>query len=292
MLARRAVPTLALVSLAAAAACRPFADTVAWQSGGDSCTFGDPPAGVAAWVNESWAGALSGNVASRQDWLLDAIVEGQGVVNVCVRWGATTTFTTAARDQIERSMRTWLQGWLQYLEVDACFPYPQGVTVKLAGIAVKPGQESLLEWTDRTISVYTETDPASDPAGEPRCPDACSFYLHQDHEFPDCPGGAEAHFDYAIWLDDALPGNAVAVGSGWGLRMPARAFTAALGAASDRRIQQVMGYGFGFQSYASWTGSAPAGGALMFGDGGAPPKAADGWLLRRLWQEQKVLRGW
>lgn len=291
MVLRRALPTLALIALVmVAVACEPFVDTVAWDT--DACTFGDPPANVAAWVEESWNGALSGNIASRQDWLLDAIVKGRGVLDVCVRWGATTVFTTAARDRIEGSMQTWLQGWLQYLEQDTCFPYPQGVTVKITGIAVKPGGESLLEWTDRTIPVYTETDPTSEPTGEPRCPDACSLFLHQDHQFPDCPGGEQAHFDYAIWLDDAIPGDAVAVGSDWGFRMPAPSFTAALGASSDRRIQQVMGYGFGFQSYASWTGSAPDGGSLIFGDAGAPPTAADGWLLRRLWQEQKALRGW
>lgn len=284
--------TLLALPLAVATACRPFPDTVARESVSAACAYGDPPSGVAAWVDESWGGALSSNIAARQDWLLDAVVSGRGVINVCVRWGATSPFTTAVRDQIEGSLQTWLQGWLQYLEGDGCFPYAQGVTAKITGIAVKPGQESLLQWTDRTIPVYAETDPSSDPAGEPRCPDPCAFSLHWDHRFPDCPGGEQAHFDYAIWLDDAIPGGATAVGSDWGLRMPARLFTAALGAPSSRVIQQVMGYAFGFQSYAGWSGSAPDGGSLMFGDAGDPPNAADGWLLRRLWREQKALRGW
>jgi hypothetical protein len=247
---------------------------------------------VRAWVDESWSGALSSNLRGRQDWLLDALVKGQGTLDLCVRWGATTTFTTAARDQIAASMRAWLEGWLTYLEGDACYPFTQGVTVRIAGIAVKPGQESLLAWTERTIPVYIETDPSSNPPGEPRCPDACSFSAHPDHVFPDCPGGGASHFDYAVWLDDALPGGA-AVGSGWGLRMTAGAFTSALGSASNAQIQQRMGYGFGMQPYYDWTGSVPAGGSVVAGTSmTGPPTAADGWLLRRAWKEQKALRGW
>lgn len=256
------------------------------------CDWSDPPANVAAWINESWNAQLGSNISSRKAWLLDSVMKGQGAINLCVRWGATTKFTTAWRDQIAPSMEAWFNDWFKALGSYGCFPYPNGITVKLAGIAVK--NESLLEWTDRTIPVYTETDRGTDPPGEPKCPDACSFFQNWSHSFPNCPGGEANHFDYDVWLDDALPGGgAAAVGGDWGVRMPRSGFTSVLGRESHV-LEHEIGHGFGFQDYYDWNGSRPSGGSLMIVGSSSSQKASigDTWLIRRTWKEQKAKRGW
>jgi hypothetical protein len=244
---------------------------------------------MSAWVDQSWDAQLTDNIRNRSAWLLDSLVKGQGVINLCVRWGATTQLSAATRDEIAGGVQTWMNGWFAYLEDYGCFPYPGGVTVKITGFAVRPGDEGLLGWTDRTIPVYTGTD----REGEPQCPDACAFFSNWDHQFPRCPGGEQNHFDYSLWLDDSIGGGAAAVGGDWGLRMPQGNFVSSLGSATDNVTQHEIGHGFGIQDYYDWTGATPAGGSIMIvGTAWGGPTSADGWLLRRVWKEQKAIRGW
>jgi hypothetical protein len=81
----------------------------------------------------------------------------------------------------------------------------------------------------------------------PKCPDACSSFVHWDHRFPSCPGGDANHSDYWLWFDDKLPGNAgaAAVGGDWGLRMPVSTFLRAFNNASASICEHEMGHGFG-----------------------------------------------
>ena len=220
-------------------------------------------------------------------------MKGQGTINVCVRWSGTKKFTTAWRDEVAASMERWFNGWFKALGPYGCFPYPDGVKVRLTGVAVKPGQESLLEWSDRSIPVYTETEPDTDPPGEPKCPDSCSFFQNWNHSFPKCAAGEDMHFDYDVWLGDTLPGGAGAVGGDWGVRMPRATFTDALGDSNFYIIAHEMGHGFGIQDYYDWTGSTPSGGSVMIvGSSGPTRTQGDAWLLKRVWKEQKALRGW
>jgi uncharacterized protein YjdB len=256
-----------------------------------NCDFPEPPANVAAWVNESWNAQLASNIKSRQVWLLDSAMKGKGEINLCVRWGASRPMTAAIRDQIAPTMEKWFNGWYTALGSYGCFPYPKGVKVKLTGVAVKPNQKSLLQWSDNSVAIYTETD----GEGEPKCPDACSFFENWGHEFPGCPGGEARHFDYSVWLDDTIGGGAGAVGGDWGLRIPVASFVDVLNQPSDHTIQHEMGHGFGMQDYYDWTGSTPEGGsAMIVGSHWGDPviTTGDSWLIRRIWKEQKAQRGW
>jgi hypothetical protein len=185
----------------------------------------------------------------------------------------------------------WLNHWFTAIGDYGCFPYPNGVAVKLTGWAVKPGNESWVSDLDSSVAVYTETDGDE----EPQCPDACSFFVNWDHQFPNCPGGAAFHHDYWIWLDDSLPGGgAAAVGGDWGLRMPVASFIGSLNDETDLVIEHEMGHGFGFQDYHTWTGSTPAGGSLMIvgSAGQSTPTVGDSWLIRRQGNEMQQLPGW
>jgi hypothetical protein len=252
-----------------------------------------PPSNVSAWINESWSGQLGNNVKSRKAWNLDNVMLNKGQMNLCVRWGATSAVPEAVLMNLESTIARWFNDWFKALGSYDCFPYPNGIQVKVTGWAVKPGKQSLLGGVDPAIPVYTETD----AEGEPKCPDACSSFVHWDHVFTGCTGGAANHSDYWLWFDDTLPGGggAAAVGGDWGLRMPVSTFTGHFGDPSFLIAEHEMGHGFGFQDYYDWTGSTPAGGSLMIvGSTGSKqsPTVGDTWLLRQTWKEMKALRGW
>jgi hypothetical protein len=253
-----------------------------------TCEFPDPPANVAAWIDESWNAQLTNNITNREVWLLDSAIKGKGVINLCLRWGTDRPLTTDIRDKIAPAMQRWLNGWFKALGTYGCFPYPDGVTVNLTGMAVRPGQESLIEWSDNSIPIYTETD----AEGEPMCPDSCSFFTNWSHEFPYCPEGEENHFDYSVWLNDSLSDGAGAVGGDWGIRMPVDNFVNSLDQSSNFVVQHEIGHGFGMQDYYDWTGSTPDGGSVMIVGTSSTITVGDTWLIRRVWKEQKSLRGW
>lgn len=217
---------------------------------------------------------------------------GKGQINLCVRWGATTAVPSSVAQNLETTVQRWFNDWFKALGSYGCFPYADGVTVKVTGYAVKPGEQALLAAVPTSIPVYTETD----PDGEPKCPDACSFFVNPNHQFPSCAGGEANHSDYWLWFDDTIPGGggAAAVGGDWGLRMPVSTFINNFNSASFVIGEHEMGHGFGFQDYYDWTGSTPNGGSIMIvgSTGSQKPTVADQWLLRRTWKEMKSLRGW
>jgi hypothetical protein len=256
------------------------------------CDFPEPPGDVSAWVDESWDAQLGVNIRSREAWILDHVMTDKGSINLCVRWGATMAVPESVRDNVAATTERWFNDWFKGLGHYGCFPYGEGIKVKVTGWAVRPGQESLLQGVDPSIKVYTEVD----GEGEPKCSDACSSFEHWDHKFPGCAAGDENHHDYWLWFDDRLPGGggAAAVGGDWGLRMPVGTFLDAFDKPSDHIIEHEMGHGFGFQDYYDWNGARPEGGSLMIvgSTDSASPTDADLWLLKRTWKEMKEMRGW
>lgn len=266
------------------------------NGGTTDCDWSDPPTtgNIAAWVEESWNAQLGGNIRGREAWLLDNVMKGEGEINICVRWGATSApndVLDIAIDDIPALIQGWFNDWYSQLDGYGCFPYPS-VSVKITGWAVRPGNESWVESEidPATTKIYTEVDGSN----EPKCPDNCSFFSNWDHVFGSCDGGAEFHHDYWFWIDDTT--NAAAEGGDWGLRMP----VASLNNACNRvpydvnTVEHEMGHGFGFQDYyEDWTGIRPDE-SLMTLDPMTlmSPSLADRWLLRRAWKESKELRGW
>jgi hypothetical protein len=246
---------------------------------------------VADWVEASWNAEAGNNIRNRSAWLHDSAMKGGGEINLCIRWGATRRASTDVRDKIAPAMERWFNRWFSFLDGYDCFPY-SGVTVRITGWAVRPGQESLLEWSDRTVPVYTETEAGSDPPNEPKCPDNCGFFFHWDHEFSNCAGGESNHFDYSVWLDDALPGGgAAAVGGDWGIRIPVGTFLDGLDQEDNTVTLHEIGHGFGLQDYYDWGNNPrPEGGSVMIVGTANAPSLGDQWLLRRVWQETRALR--
>ena len=247
---------------------------------------------MSAWVNESWNAQLGDNINKRKAWLLDNVMLNKGSLNLCVRWGATSAMPDSVRMNIAATTERWSNDWFKGLNGYGCFPYGAGISVKVTGYAVRPGKQALLGAVDASIPIYTETD----GEGEPKCPDACSSFVHWDHKFTGCMGGDAAHSDYWLWFDDKLPGNggAAAVGGDWGLRMPVSTFLDAFDKQSFHITEHEMGHGFGMQDYYDWTGSKPKGGSIMIvgSTSSDAPTPADIWLLKRTWKEMKKLRSW
>jgi hypothetical protein len=262
------------------------------QTKSTDCSFPDPPAEVAAWVDESWGEQLGKNIKDRKAWTLDNVMLNKGELNLCVRWGATMAVPAEVRMNLASTVERWFNDWFKGLGDYGCFPYGEGIKVKITGWAVRPGSESLLGDIDPAIPVYTEQD----GEGEPKCPDACSSFEHWDHNFAGCAKGADMHSDYWLWFDDRLPGGggAAAVGGDWGLRMPVSTFLGAFAKPSDHIVEHEMGHGFGMQDYYEWRGSKPKDGSIMIvgSTQSESPTLADSWLLRRTWKEMKTLRGW
>jgi hypothetical protein len=263
----------------------------AGQPATGSCDFAEPDEAYAAWVEQSWNAQLGDNIENREAWILDNVMLNKGSMNLCVRWGATSAVPAEVHMNLAGTVERWFNDWFTGLAGYGCFPYGEGIEVKVTGWAVRPGSEALLEGIDPSIPVYTETD----PEGEPKCPDTCSSFVHWDHAFPSCAAGAGMHHDYWLWFNDAPPQRgAAAVGGDWGLRMPVNTFLSAFAKPSDHIVEHEMGHGFGFQDYYDWTGATPEGGSIMI-VGSTPsekPTLADHWLLRRTWKEMKELRGW
>ncbi|MBN2670382.1 MAG: hypothetical protein JXX29_01840, partial [Deltaproteobacteria bacterium] len=268
------------------------ADTDSDTDSDGDCQYPDPPENVADWVNESWSAQLDDNINGREVWMLDKAIKGEGEINICVRWGATTAPSANVKNNIEAMVELWFNDWFTLLDGYGCFPYPEGVTVNLTGWAVRPGNESWVDDLDDSVFIYTETD----GSGEPICSSSCSTFDNWNYSIPNCPGGDAARHDYWLWLDDTIEGGAAAVGGDWGLRMPLAGFENALNSGDgDLVIEHEMGHGFGFQDYYDWTGSTPEGGSLMIVGsawGATSPTEGDAWLLRRTWKEQQAIRGW
>jgi hypothetical protein len=77
--------------------------------------------------------------------------------------------------------------------------------------------------------------------------------------------------------------------------MPVDDFVNSLDQSSNLVIEHEMGHGFGMQDYYDWTGATPEGGSIMIVGStseGSPISVGDTWLIRRVWEEQKALRGW
>ncbi len=265
--------------------------TTGGSGGSLTCDTSPPPSNVADWIDESWDAQLGNNIRSRRAWLLDSVMKGEGQINLCVRWGATTAPSAAVKSQLAPSLQSWFNDWFKALGDYDCFPYGDGITAKITGWAVRPGNQSWVSDLGPDVRIYTETD----GEGEPKCSDACSFFTNWEHEFPNCPGGEAFHTDYWVWVSDQLPGGgAAAVGGDWGLRMPVASFVSALGRDGSNVIEHEIGHGFAFQDYYDWTGSRPTGGSLMIvgSQGGGKPTVGDTWLLRRTWSEMRALRNW
>ena len=263
------------------------------SGGSGACDFSAPPANVAEWIDQSWSGQLGNNVRTRKAWNLDNVMLDKGEMHLCVRWGATSALPDTVRMNLAATIERWFNDWFKGLGNYGCFPYGNGIKVSITGWAVRPGKESLLAGLGASEKIYTETD----GDGEPKCPDACSSFVHWDHQFSSCPGGAANHADYWLWFDDNLPGGggAAAVGGDWGLRMPVSTFVNAFGQKSYLVVEHEMGHGFGFQDYYDWTGAKPTGGSIMIvgsTSGSQAPTTGDIWLLRRTWKEMKSLRNW
>ena len=132
------------------------------------------------------------------------------------------------------------------------------------------------------MPVYTEVSDGSDQAkGEPKCPDACGFFFHQDHVFSKCAGGEDNHFDYTLWLDDTLPSGNAAEGSDWGVRMPVASFLNNIKTDAYGVMLHEIGHGFALSDYYTWTGSTPAGGSVMIIGSSNGLTVGDQWMVRR-----------
>ena len=76
---------------------------------------------------ESWYAQLDDNIKSRTVWLLDKAIKGEGHINLCIRWGATSAPSSDVKANMASTVERWLNDWFTALGDYGCFPYPDGV---------------------------------------------------------------------------------------------------------------------------------------------------------------------
>src|SRR5690606_23580886 len=95
----------------------------------------------------------------------------------------------------------------------------------------------------------------------PQCVQSCGrFFAYrqgQNYNYPNCPGGAENHYDMSLWLTEGMSGGA---GGDWGQRLGRSGFTSAADSDSVSGIYlHEVGHGFGLPDYydPQWNAWAP-----------------------------------
>ncbi|CAH0033789.1 unnamed protein product [Clonostachys rhizophaga] len=137
------------------------------------------------------------NISGTSNWALDQIMDGQGTINICLRWGANKALTRDNRESFEVVYKQSFQVWLKWLPGWDNFPF-DSVDIKTAHWAV--GDRALIEGPTSGFEVHAGS---KDDEGRPTCNPGCSRELHQDGDYSECPGGADNRFHQFILLNPA-----------------------------------------------------------------------------------------
>jgi hypothetical protein len=234
---------------------------------------------------QTGARPTSASIENFRNTILDQLFAAGGELRYCVRWDSSTTASAAVRDQIEPMLERSLNHWFSELIGHDCWPYDQPIPVSVTGWAVR--DRALLDWPDGevpNVPVYV----GDIRENAPQCPQACGrFFNRETTTYPDCPGGADSHYDMSLWLTDGFSGG---VGGDWGQRMATSYIVN--NAANDNLIILLheIGHGFGFPDYYNWNVWAPgvdSPNSVMVAGRSPSVTDWDAWMLRHTWSALK-----
>jgi hypothetical protein len=227
----------------------------------------NPPSSLSSALDAVWSHVQSTynpTPENFRNFIFDQIIEGKGTLNYCIRWDSTGNVSTALRDQIASLVSTTMNAWNAKLAGWGCWPY-SSLTVTVTGWAVR--NASQLAWTNGNIYVNQIRENA------PECDSRCGRFFHQQagYTYPDCPGGAAAHYDLSLWLTDGFGGGA---GGDWGQRLAPSLTT--------HIIEHEQGHGYGLDDFYDW--DPGVGGFIMMAGSATTVTEFDGWMLRDMWR--------
>ncbi|KAH7353388.1 hypothetical protein B0T11DRAFT_300536 [Plectosphaerella cucumerina] len=246
------------------------------------------------------------NISATNNWALDQIMDGQGTINLCLRWGSTSSLTQENREQLESVYEQSIQQWLRWLPSWDGFPY-EDVNVNVAAWAVNDTAQ--IEGPTDGFDVHTGFH---DTDGLPTCNPGCSRELHQDGDYSGCPGGPDRRFHQYLVLSPLWGDYNMGAAASFGVDLSLFGWET-IGSQGKPWPMPVheFGHTFGFPDFLTdntrptnrticnilWLPeNAPKKFVMMPGSGGfdMAPELTDmeGWMLRHLWSRVSRLRGW
>ncbi|KAH7137774.1 hypothetical protein EDB81DRAFT_656221 [Dactylonectria macrodidyma] len=242
----------------------------------------------------------------------DQMMDGNGTINVCVRWGSNDTVTETTRQQIA-SQNTKLYNYsTQWLSGYDNFPFKEA---KINYIGWAARDRAQLQGSLDGLDVYTEY---RDAAGNPDCNPACSVEDHLDGNFSDCPGGRDHRYHQFLFLNTGWGELNMGSAIGKGVDISFHGWETIGSKMGDwpLLLHEMVQAIHGFLDYLDLQGKAPPNGSdpedvcdslflppnhpdsfvVKPGNGGSltPPRVTEmeGWMVRYWWSRISRLRGW
>ncbi|MGB2568694.1 cellulose binding domain-containing protein [Micromonospora citrea] len=243
----------------------------------------NPPAHLVTPLGQVWTHQEQTytNLYGFRNYGWDQVTANRGYLNFCVRWDSGATVTAAQRDQIHATLARQYKKWMDVMAGHNGWPYAD-VPVRVVGWAVR--DRSQLQWSDTSVDIYVNDIREN----APQCAEPCGRFFHQNGQYPDCPGGADRHYDQSLWLTDGFSGGA---GGDWGQRMGREYFMANLNSDNVHILLHEIGHTFGLDDFYDWTPSG-VGGFLMKAGSATSITEFDAWMLRDWWRHLKSRYGY
>ena len=246
-----------------------------------------PPTALVTPLAEVWSHQEStySNLYSFMNYGWDQLIANNGTLNYCVRWDSTATVTSTLRDQIHEAIQRQISHWMDQMVDNGTgwnsFPYTD-VDVNVVGWAVRDA--SVLQWTDDSVDIYVN-DINEDA---PQCSEPCGRFFHQDGNYPNCPGGADHHYDMSLWLTSGFSGGA---GGDWGQRVSSEYFVGAVNDDNIHIVEHEIGHSFGLDDFYDWTPTGVSN-FIMLAGSATEVTEFDSWMLRDWWRHLKSRYGY
>ncbi|KAF5234496.1 hypothetical protein FAUST_7584 [Fusarium austroamericanum] len=237
------------------------------------------------------------------NWALDQIMDGNGTVNVCMRWNSDKVLDEETRNNIHAQHVQQYEQWLQWLPGWDNFPFKE---VKHNVIAWAVANDSQLVGNRDGFHVYTEF---KDENGAPDCDPGCSRHLHQDGDFSKCGRGAENRYQQYFLVDKAWGDYNMGSASGEGISVSEYGWDHVGSQLGNWSILvHETGHTFGLRDYINDHSNTTDICSIMWlppnlesqmvmeptDQGAHIPMLShyEGWLTRYLWSRFSRLRGW
>ncbi|MEH1014457.1 cellulose binding domain-containing protein [Micromonospora sp. CPCC 206060] len=242
----------------------------------------NPPANLVTPLNEVWTHQEQtySNLYGFRNYGWDQVFANRGYLNFCVRWDSTATVTAAQRDQIHAALARQYAKWMNVMAGHNVWPYTT-VPIKVVGWAVRDRNQ--LQWSDTSVDIYVNDIREN----APQCSEPCGRFFNQNGQYPNCPGGADHHYDQSLWLTDGFGG----AGGDWGQRMGREYFMNNLNADNMHILLHEIGHAFGLDDFYDWTPTG-VGGFLMKAGSASQITEFDAWMFRDWWRHLKNRYGY
>ncbi|KAK2685927.1 hypothetical protein QWA68_015988 [Fusarium oxysporum] len=237
------------------------------------------------------------------NWAIDQIMDGNGTINVCMRWNSDAILDEETRKNISIQHVKQYQQWLEWLPGWDNFPLKE---VKFNVIAWAIANDSQLIGNRDDFHVYTEF---KDDNGIVACDPGCSRHLNPDGDYSSCGRGAENRFHQYFLVDKSWGEYNMGAASGEGINVSEYGWdTVGSKLGNWSILVHESGHTFGLRDYIndmsnetsicsiSWLPPNLTEQMVMepTDQGAHIPKITrfEGWFVRYLWSRFSRIRGW